>query len=309
MGNIPPNALDVRVRWANHHKWPAGYSQDSPCSVHALWLVIEGEAEIISGEDNWTLAKGQVLLWPKDKPRHVATPKGASWLSLGISVTTTTQTDLFRLLTLPALQRLDTVEMALLQRWMQSILDLRHQLTQTTPENRQMAKYFADSPEILAMVASYSKWINQLVLERPSHYDEMEAGLVRTIVAWCWSKWGNIDLASALHQQSPLWLQNTLDRIQQSPDVLVSDLAKVAGFSPAQFRRTFHQRMGQSPSDYLQSQRLEKARVLLEDTDLNIGEIAARTGFASVPHFVRLWKARTGLPPLQYRISLKNVNI
>jgi AraC-like DNA-binding protein len=309
MGNIPQNALEVRVRWANHHKWPAGYSQDSPCSVHALWLIIGGEAEVISGEQCWTLTEGQAMLWPKDKPRHVATQYGANWLSLGISVSTTLQKDLFELLPLPALQRLETVEMTLLQSWMQSILDLRFQLTQTTFENQQMAKYFADSSDILGMAAPYSKWINQLVIERPSHYDEMETGLVRTIVAWCWSKWGDQDLAKALHQQSPLWLQNTLDRIHQTPDVLVGDLAKVAGFSPAQFRRSFHQRMGQSPSDFLQSQRLEKARVLLEDTDLNIREIAAKTGFASVPHFVRLWKDKTGLPPLQYRKSLKNVNI
>ena len=308
MGNIPSNALEVRIRWANHHIWPAGYGQDSPCSTHALWLMLEGEAQVFSGDEKWTAKAGQIFLWPKDKPRHVLTQTGASWLSIGITVTTATQNDLFRLLSLPVLQELEANEKALLQSWLQAILDLRYQLAQLTPEDQKTAQYF-ESFELLPLMPAYNKWMNQLVTERPSHFDEMEAGLAHVIAAWCWGKWGTTDLEKALHRQSPVWLQNTLERIAESPDVLVSELAKVAGFSPAQFRRSFHQQMGQSPSDYVQSQRLEKARTLLEDTDLNIREVAAKTGFASVPHFVRLWKLKTGLPPLQYRNALKNTDI
>jgi AraC-like DNA-binding protein len=307
MGRLSGNALEVRVLWADHHVWPAGQQYNKPCYGHALWLMLEGEAEVWSGEQCWRVAPGDMFLWPKDLVRNVITPQGANWLSIGLEATCLGQADILRLLPLPALHLVEPAERAFVQSWLQHIVELRRQI-QATPENQRVAKYF-ESVDQVAALPSHAQWVNQIVAQRASHYDVIEESLARAVVAWCWALLAPIDLENVLHHESPQWLQQTLERIHKQPTVSVHELARATGFSPAQFRRSFHQKMGQAPREYLQRQRINVARHLLETTDLPIAAVAAQLGFASVPHFVQLWKRSSGLSPLQYRLSRKETNI
>ena len=47
-----------------------------------------------------------------------------------------------------------------------------------------------------------------------------------------------------------------------------------------------------------------RARILLEQRDLPIGEIALQLGYFDACHFSRAFRARTGLSPRQYRARL-----
>jgi transcriptional regulator GlxA family with amidase domain len=44
-----------------------------------------------------------------------------------------------------------------------------------------------------------------------------------------------------------------------------------------------------------------RARGLLASTPCSIDEIAAMTGYESLPSFITLFRSRTGLTPTQYR--------
>lgn len=70
------------------------------------------------------------------------------------------------------------------------------------------------------------------------------------------------------------------------------------------FRKHFKTIVGESPHQYHQRIRLERAKELLETTLLNINEISDQTGFDSVYHFSKLFKAKTGVSPSTYRDSL-----
>jgi AraC-like DNA-binding protein len=63
------------------------------------------------------------------------------------------------------------------------------------------------------------------------------------------------------------------------------------------FKRTF----GTTFSAYCNNLRLDDAKNLLEITDTSITDIAMNTGFNDVSYFVRLFKEKYGLSPLQYR--------
>ena len=54
-------------------------------------------------------------------------------------------------------------------------------------------------------------------------------------------------------------------------------------------QRLFQQHLGRSPRDYYQRLRLAKARDLVRDTTLPLGEIGEAVGFDSLSHFSRCY--------------------
>ena len=46
---------------------------------------------------------------------------------------------------------------------------------------------------------------------------------------------------------------------------------------------------------------VDKAKTLLETTDLAVAEVAARTGFATVQHFSRIFSSVANVSPRKYR--------
>lgn len=78
-------------------------------------------------------------------------------------------------------------------------------------------------------------------------------------------------------------------------------LAAELGLSPVQFTRRFRAAFGDTPSRFLKSLRLARARRLLGDTELTLAEIAERCGYENGFYLSRVFTAETGLPPSEYR--------
>ena len=85
----------------------------------------------------------------------------------------------------------------------------------------------------------------------------------------------------------------------------VADFAARLHWSPAHFSRIFQLVVQQSPRDFILHLRLSRARHLLAETSLSIGEIAERLDYADLFFFSRQFKAKTGVSPLQYRRRLE----
>ena len=84
-------------------------------------------------------------------------------------------------------------------------------------------------------------------------------------------------------------------------NVTVDGLARIAHYSPAQFRRLFRTLMQMSPSDYIANVRVNEAKTLLATTDRRIADIAADCGFFDHAHFIRTFKGIVGVTPARYR--------
>lgn len=89
----------------------------------------------------------------------------------------------------------------------------------------------------------------------------------------------------------------------------MEELAQQLPMSYSAFRKNFKAITGQSPHQYHQNLRLERAKELLESTVLNIDEIADQTGFESVYYFSKLFKKKTGTSPKHYRMSILNPDV
>lgn len=83
----------------------------------------------------------------------------------------------------------------------------------------------------------------------------------------------------------------------------IERLASIANYSPARFRRLFKEVTHLSPSDYVKNVRINAAKTLLATTGSRISDIAADIGYFDHSHFIRTFKALTGMTPAKYRRS------
>lgn len=81
----------------------------------------------------------------------------------------------------------------------------------------------------------------------------------------------------------------------------ISQIAEKFNFSERNLLRRFKKATGDSPSEYIQTVRLTKARQLLESSTLTIDEISWEIGYDDSSTFRRLFKKLTGLSPGAYR--------
>ena len=86
-------------------------------------------------------------------------------------------------------------------------------------------------------------------------------------------------------------------------NVSVDQLARLSHYSVAQFRKLFTRLMQMSPSQYVTQVRINAAKTLLRTTDRRITDIAAETGFCDHSHFIKTFRATTGLTPNEFRRS------
>lgn len=80
-------------------------------------------------------------------------------------------------------------------------------------------------------------------------------------------------------------------------------LAEIARTSPRNLARLFAQHAQCSPLDYVQRLRVSLARELLMQSDLDLEQIAERSGFGSARHLRRVWRRWEALPPGRFRAN------
>lgn len=81
----------------------------------------------------------------------------------------------------------------------------------------------------------------------------------------------------------------------------VEAMAKRMHLSPAQFRRVVGQVYRASPSEILQSMRIERAKQLLRRTDDSLEQIAERVGYESPFSLSRAFKRAVGRSPREFK--------
>jgi LacI family transcriptional regulator len=80
-----------------------------------------------------------------------------------------------------------------------------------------------------------------------------------------------------------------------------NDVLRELPLSRSTLERGCREALGRSPNAEINRVRRENAKRLLDDTDLMLQQIAARTGFASVHYFSHSFRWMFGQPPGSYR--------
>lgn len=103
------------------------------------------------------------------------------------------------------------------------------------------------------------------------------------------------------HPDEAIWLAQEWMREHLAEAQRIPQVAARVGISPRNFSRRFRRALDMSPAVFLQELRVNAARDLLRQTNLSVGEVAARVGYPDPSHFSRVFRGQTGVSPLDYR--------
>lgn len=106
------------------------------------------------------------------------------------------------------------------------------------------------------------------------------------------------------------YLEDQVSHIRQIHDYLIENLekritikslAKQFGINPTTLKTVFKDVYGSSLASHMKTHRMEKAALLLAQTDLPVSEIASRVGYESQSRFAQAFYECYKAKPLQYR--------
>ena len=102
-------------------------------------------------------------------------------------------------------------------------------------------------------------------------------------------------------------VQKCCDYIELSLDrrIRVADLAALCGYTEYYLSEKFKKETGQSVNSYIRCAKIERAKVLLESTELSVSEIADKLAFNTVNYFIQSFRETTGYTPAQYRARFR----
>ena len=86
----------------------------------------------------------------------------------------------------------------------------------------------------------------------------------------------------------------------------VPQLAEYLMVTPDYFTKLFRDSIGKTTVDYVNCVRMNRAMVLLLESDMPIADIATEAGLLSGNYFSKLFRKTLGVPPLTYRKGGKN---
>lgn len=72
-------------------------------------------------------------------------------------------------------------------------------------------------------------------------------------------------------------------------------------FSKSHLKALFKKNTGYSIMDYYTHLKLERAKILINDGDLSVSDIAELLGYSSIHYFSRVFKAKTGMTPTEFK--------
>lgn len=84
-------------------------------------------------------------------------------------------------------------------------------------------------------------------------------------------------------------------------EITVEELAEITGISRSWLYRCFKQLTGLSPNEYLTNYRIERAKILLQNSTHTIKQTAYSVGFKDELYFSKIFKRMTGKSPSEYK--------
>ena len=256
--------------------------QNSPTRFPEHWhlsaefiLAMKDHCQYSIGKDTYLLDEGDILLiWPSQIHSVVSTPENASLLLQFDDSLITDNNDLN--VSLPLLHSLHVISVREMQDLNQTVSD-------------KMKEIFALCSEGGLFVETKVKIGIYQILIALCNYEMEKSSSIRT---------DQTVAGSTLHK-----IRNACAYITRNCDreITQQEVADYAGFSHYYFSRIFKEYTGESFSEYLAKQRINRAIQMLCSNPDSITEIAYKAGFQSISSFNRVFRLYMHCSPREYR--------
>lgn len=176
-------------------------------------------------------------------------------------------------------------------------------------DNNESGSFFTFSSKYCSNISN----IMQQILHESKSPDS-ESDFLRSILTMELFVW----LSRSLRSQWETSLATKGDKMQEilesaklfieenyNSDISLSDIASYVYISTSHFARAFKKQYDTSPIQYLLNVRIEKAKTLLEETNLKVGDIASSVGFSAQQRFNDIFKKHLAVSPSEYRQSYR----
>ena len=243
--------------------------QNVTLSHWTISLVVEGAVTMTTGGRVYRVAPGDVMVHPPDVPFAESNPRAGShlWLACAAKIHDPHP---------------------------ENLLD-RYPVFPVVSLGARLSAYRETFNRLQAAHAGVASGASRL--RRTASLAELFAHLIEA-----WQDAGSEprppELASPMGRFAPViaYLRANLAR-----SVSRADLAQIACLHPTAFDRAFVRVTGQTPLRLLTEMRLSEVRQRLENTDDTLETIAASVGLTDAAHLSRLFRARFGVAPGQWR--------
>lgn len=131
----------------------------------------------------------------------------------------------------------------------------------------------------------------------PNAYHSCILSVIADILGMCYEE------MHSKRDSPPGWLYDftSLVKLPEYFTRSTAELIAMSGYSHTRFSEFFQRYYHMSFKHYLMELRMEYAKNLLALSDKSILEISEMAGYASVSHFIRIFREKNGISPLKFR--------
>ena len=129
------------------------------------------------------------------------------------------------------------------------------------------------------------------------NYFEIKSSLFKLLSVLC------IRESQSIISENFLSIERGIKYLENDDEQRLSldEVAKLCFVTPAYFRRAFRKSSGMSPLEYRNKRKIERAKELLDSTELSIADVADALGYENPSYFCRVFKRDVGVAPTLYR--------
>lgn len=146
--------------------------------------------------------------------------------------------------------------------------------------------------------------INQNLIERfnqGAEYCASAEELLRYLMKEIVTSYDSAVAGKLQEDNRPIRVAKQYIREHYSEAITLEDVSEVAGFNTTYFSSLFKKETGKTFLEYLSGVRMEQAKTLLKETNMNVASICEAVGYSDVKYFTKGFTKYTGLKPNEYR--------
>jgi len=117
----------------------------------------------------------------------------------------------------------------------------------------------------------------------------------------------NVDIDTSNHKEIEK-IKLFIGENYMNPELKIIDIAENIGVTQKQLSKLFVKELNISIKEYINTIRIEEAKRLLHNKEIQIAEIAFQIGYNNVQHFNRIFKDKVNKTPKEYRQTLTDID-